>query len=53
MVEISQRNVGKMAERIVMNEFEANSYRATDLNKDGLSPNADLLVVKDGAAWQI
>ena len=50
---IERRNVGKIAERIVMNEFEARGYRATDLNKDGLSPNADILVAKDGIAWQV
>jgi hypothetical protein len=50
---IEKQNIGKIAERITMNEFEFNGYRATDLNKDGLSPNADILVVKNGKAWQV
>ena len=50
---IERRTVGKIAERIVMNEFENQGFRATDLNKDGLSPNADLLVAKSGVAWQV
>ena len=50
---VERRTVGKIAERIVMNEFENQGFRATDLNKDGLSPNADLLVAKNGVAWQV
>jgi hypothetical protein len=45
--------IGKIAERIVMNELEFGGYRATDLNKDGLSANADLIASKDGETWQI
>lgn len=52
-MEITRQNIGKIAERIVMNELEARGYRATDLNKDGLSANADLLVAKNGKVWQI
>ena len=36
-----------------MNELEARGFRATDLNKDGLSANADVLAAKDGKIWQI
>lgn len=50
---IGKENIGKIAERIVMNEFEARGYRSTDLNKDGLSANADLLVAKDGNTWLV
>jgi hypothetical protein len=52
-MEIARGNVGKIAERIVMNELEARGYRVTDLNKDGLSANADLLAAKDGRVWQL
>lgn len=45
--------VGKIAERIVMNELEVRGYRATDLNKDGLSANADVLASKESKIWQI
>jgi len=50
---IEQKNIGKIAERIVMNEFEARGFRATDLNKDGSSPNADIMIAKGGRLWQI
>lgn len=50
---LDKRVTGKIAERIVMNELEAYGYRATDLNKDGLSANADLLAAKGGKIWQI
>jgi hypothetical protein len=46
-------STGKIAERIVMNELEFHGYRATDLNKDGLSANSDVLAAKDGRVWQI
>ncbi|HEY4522792.1 MAG TPA: hypothetical protein VJK73_00255 [Candidatus Paceibacterota bacterium] len=36
-----------------MNELEARGYRVTDLNKDGLSANADLIAAKGGKIWQI
>ena len=50
---LTKLNVGKIAERIVMNELEFRGYRATDLNKDGLSANADILASKAGHIWQI
>lgn len=50
---LTKQSIGKIAERIVMNELEFNGYRATDLNKDGLSANSDVLAVKDGKAWQV
>jgi hypothetical protein len=50
---LSKYSIGKIAERIVMNELESRGYRATDLNKDGLSANSDVLAAKDGKTWQI
>ena len=50
---LDKRTIGKIAERIAMNELEAHGYRATDLNKDGVSANADLLAARDGRVWQI
>ncbi len=50
---VDKRSVGKIAERIVMHELEARGYRVTDLNKDGLSANADLIAAKGGKTWQI
>jgi len=52
-VEINRGNVGRIAERIVANEFESRGFRISDLNKEGTSANADLLAVKDGRAWQL
>jgi hypothetical protein len=43
---ISKKNVGRIAERIVANELESRGFRVTDLNKDGLSPNADLIAAR-------
>jgi hypothetical protein len=40
---IDKRNVGRIAERIVANELEARGFRVTDLNRQGLAANADLL----------
>ena len=50
---VGKQNVGRIAERIVANELEFRGFRVSDLNKDGVSANADLLAVKDGKAWQI
>ena len=50
---LTKQSIGKIAERIAMNELEARGYRATDLNKDGLSANSDILAAKDGKTWQI
>ncbi|HZB87592.1 MAG TPA: hypothetical protein VE291_02940 [Terracidiphilus sp.] len=50
---IGKQNVGRIAERVVANELEFRGYRVSDLNKDGISPNVDLLAVKDGIPWQI
>jgi len=50
---ITKHSIGKIAERIVMNELEFHGYRTTDLNKDGLSANSDILAAKDGKTWQI
>lgn len=50
---LSKISIGKIAERIVMNELEARGFRVTDLNKDGLSANADLIAVRDGETLQI
>lgn len=51
--EIGKHNVGRIAERIVANELEFRGFRVSDLNKEAISANADLLAVKDGKAWQI
>jgi hypothetical protein len=50
---INRMNVGRIAERIVSNELEFHGFRVSDLNKEGLAANADLLAVKDGKPWQI
>jgi hypothetical protein len=50
---IGKENVGRIAERIVANELEYRGFRVSDLNKEGLSANADLLAVKGGRSWQI
>lgn len=50
---LNKRSVGKIAERIVMNELEVRGYQTTDLNKDGLRANADILASKEGKVWQI
>jgi hypothetical protein len=44
-MQISQRNFGRIAERIVANELEARGFRVSDLNRDGTVANADLLAV--------
>jgi len=53
MSEVSAKNIGKIAERIVANEFEVRGFRVSDLNKDGQSANADLIAVGLGRVWQI
>lgn len=53
VVGINQKNVGRIAERIVANELEYRGFRVSDLNKEGTSANADLLAAKDGKTWQI
>lgn len=50
---ITRKNVGRIAERIVANELEARAYRVTDLNRDGISANADLLASREGKVWQV
>jgi hypothetical protein len=50
---IGKSNVGRIAERIVANELEYRGFRVSDLNKEGVSANADLLAVKGGKGWQI
>jgi methanogenic corrinoid protein MtbC1 len=41
-MQISQGDVGRIAERIVANELEARGFRVSDLNSDGTAANADL-----------
>lgn len=48
-----KHNIGKIAERIVANELEARGFRVSDLNKDGLSANADLIAAGHNTIWQI
>jgi len=50
---INKTNVGRMAERIAANELEFRGFHVTDLNKDGIKANADLLAAKDGITWQL
>ena len=50
---IDGKNVGRIAERIVSNALEARGFRVTDLNRDGLAANADLLAVGYGKVWQV
>ena len=50
---VNQKNVGRLAERIVANELEWRGFRVSDLNKEGLSPNADLIAAGHGKLWQI
>jgi hypothetical protein len=50
---IHRHNVGRIAERIVANELEFRGFRVSDLNKEGIAANADLLASKDGKTWQI
>ena len=52
-MQISQENVGRIAERIVANELEARGIRVSDLNSDGTAANADLLAVSPAAALQV
>jgi hypothetical protein len=50
---VARQNVGRLAERIVANELEWHVFRVSDLNKDGLSPNADLIAAAHAKVWQI
>jgi hypothetical protein len=50
---VKRENVGRLAERIVANELEWRGFRVSDLNKDGLSPNVDLIAAGHGNVWQI
>src|SRR4051794_38966720 len=50
---INKRNVGRISERIVYNELEYRGFRVSDLNKDGISANADLVAAKEGRTCQI
>jgi hypothetical protein len=53
MIEIGQKNVGRIAERIVANELEARGFRVSDLNKEGVAVNADLLAASPRLTLQI
>jgi hypothetical protein len=53
MIEITSRNVGRIAERIVANELEARGFRVNDLNKDGIAANADLVAISPSQTLQI
>jgi hypothetical protein len=50
---INKHNVGRIAERIVLNELGFREFRVSDLNKEGISANADLPAAKTGKTWQI
>lgn len=45
MINIGSHNVGRIAERIVANELEARGFRVSDLNKEGVAANADLVAI--------
>jgi len=53
MISVNQKNVGRIAERIVANEFEARGFRVSDLNKDGIAANADLVAISPDQTLQI
>jgi hypothetical protein len=53
MIYIGPKNIGRIAERIVANELEARGFRVSDLNKEGVAVNADLLAVRPGQTLQI
>lgn len=53
MISIGQKNVGQIAERIVANELEARGFRVSDLNKEGVAANADLLAVSPNQTLQV
>jgi len=48
IINIRSHNVGRIAERIVANELEAYGFRVSDLNKDGMAANADLVAISRG-----
>jgi hypothetical protein len=50
---MTKHNVERIASRIVANELEFRGFRVTDLNKDGLSANVDLLAASGGRCLQI
>jgi hypothetical protein len=50
---VSRKNVERVAAHIVANELEFHGFRVTDLNKGGISENADLLAARDGKCLQI
>ena len=50
---IGKKNVGRIAERIVSNELEARGFRVSDLNRDGVAANADLLAVHPDRVCQV
>jgi hypothetical protein len=52
-MQISKRNVGRIAERIIANELEARGFRVSDLNSDGTAANADLLAVSPNLTLQV
>jgi hypothetical protein len=53
MINIGQKNIGRIAERIVANELEARGFRVSDLNKEGVAVNADLLAVSPTQTLQV
>ena len=50
---VDKHNVGRIAERTVANELESRGFRVSDLNKEGISANADLIAARNGRTWQI
>ena len=50
---INRENVGRIAERIAANELEAHGFQVSDLNRDGIAANADLVAMFGGRSLQI
>lgn len=53
LLNVNRGNVGRIAERIVANELEAQGFRVSDLNRHGISANADLIAAGHKKVWQI
>ena len=51
--QVGKANVGRIAERIVANELEIRGFSVSDLNRDRVAANADLIAVGHGVLRQI
>ena len=50
---VARGALGRIAERLVANEFERLGFRVTALNREGNSDNADLLAARNGSVYQV